>query len=93
MKDFDIIRFCTQCEFHKVVPDPDPEDWFNDDDEAILCTLIKGGGHDKSFGGEPYLFKMISGSLRPYETKKVEKPEWCPYKNHLRFKKIESLGK
>lgn len=93
MKEFKDIKFCIQCQYHKIVPDPDPDDWFNDDDEAILCTVIKSGINDKSYSGIPYPFKMISGSNRPYETKKVEKPEWCPYHNELRLKKIQSLGK
>jgi hypothetical protein len=30
---------CTDCPEHKVIIDPDPYDWFCDDDEAIVCTL------------------------------------------------------
>ena len=29
---------CINCQFCKIIHDPDQEDWFNDDDQAILCT-------------------------------------------------------
>ena len=29
---------CHACPFHTIVADPDPEDWFNDDDCAIICN-------------------------------------------------------
>lgn len=43
---------------------PDPDDWFNDDDEKALCT--ESGN------------RLIEGMLRPYE--KVIIPDWCPLK-------------
>lgn len=51
----------TQC---RIVPDPD--DWFNDDDEKALC---------KETGD-----KVIEDMLRPYE--KVAIPNWCPLKTN-----------
>ena len=29
---------CLKCKYHTIVPDPDPDDWFNDDDMAMYCT-------------------------------------------------------
>lgn len=55
----EIKKEITQC---RIVPDPD--DWFNDDDEKALCT--ESGN------------RLIEGMLRPYE--KVIIPDWCPLK-------------
>jgi hypothetical protein len=71
---------CVNCKHHKVVSDRDPHDWFNDDDEAIVCMLVK---NDKQKPDSIYLSerneqKVISSALRPYETHKVKQPEWCP---------------
>lgn len=55
----EIKKEITQC---RITPDPD--DWFNDDDEKALCT--ESGN------------KLIEGMLRPYE--KVIIPDWCPLK-------------
>lgn len=43
------ITQCRECPYCRIVPDPD--DWFNDDDE--LCT--ESGN------------RLIEGMLRPYE--------------------------
>ena len=61
------INFCTQCPHHRLESDPDPEDWFNDDDEKLLCAAMAG--------------KIIDRALRPYETEKVKPPKWCPLKD------------
>jgi hypothetical protein len=31
------VSNCMDCPYHQIVPDPDPTDWFCDDDIAILC--------------------------------------------------------
>lgn len=59
------IKQCRECPHCLIVPDPDPEDWFNDDDEKALCKKSEN--------------KLIEGMLRPYE--KVLIPDWCPLKN------------
>ena len=51
---------------YRIYPDPDPNDWFNDDDEKALCKESKN--------------KLIEGMLRPYE--KVCIPDWCPLKTN-----------
>jgi hypothetical protein len=30
---------CLDCPHHKIILDPDPTDWFNDDDEAVFCDI------------------------------------------------------
>lgn len=60
------IENCMDCPFHKIMADPDPNDWFNDDDEKIVCTKIN---------------KNITTACRPYNRRKEsEIPEWCPIK-------------
>lgn len=48
---FQEIKQCRECPHCRIAPDPD--DWFNDDDEKALC---KEAGN-----------KLIEGMLRPYE--------------------------
>lgn len=44
---------CTQCDFMKRERTPDPDDWFNDDDEKYSCTKLK---------------RVLSVMNRPYES-------------------------
>ena len=60
------ITQCRECPHCRIAPDPDPDDWFNDDDEKALC---KEAGN-----------KLIEGMLRPYE--RVLIPDWCPLKTN-----------
>ncbi len=70
---------CIECPFHRVVPDPDPTDWFNADDEAIVCSKVKRIPDTKSkYNVDRQEFKPIDVALRPYQTKKVDVPDWCP---------------
>lgn len=74
-------HYCYQCPFHKVVPDPDPTDSFNYDDETMLCTKMSNKDNKfKDQSGNEYPFKLVKSMLRPYETKKVTIPDWCPAK-------------
>jgi len=74
------IKNCLECPKHKVVADPDPSDWFCDDDEAIVCTALvndeKGRFNSVAYNGQ---YKVVSSGLRPYETKKYARiPDFCP---------------
>ena len=52
---------CNRCEIHA---DPDPDDWFCDDDVAVYCTEKK---------------EYIARALSPYEVDKVVVPvSKCP---------------
>lgn len=35
-----VIENCMDCPNHKVLPDPDPDDWFNDDDIKVVCAAV-----------------------------------------------------
>jgi len=57
---------CIDCPNHRVLPDPDPNDWFCDDDKKVICNLNE---------------KEITVACRPYNLRKeCETPEWCPLK-------------
>ena len=59
------MKNCTNCSAHKVLPDPDPHDWFCDDDVKVVCTEAN--------------YKQITCACRPYNIKKeCETPDWCP---------------
>ena len=73
---------CLKCKYHAIVPDPDPDDWFNDDDMAMYCTNPDNSMEKEwtspsqrerilsYISDKPYLKKgrtFICGSMRPYE--------------------------
>lgn len=58
------IENCMDCPNHKVLSDPDPYDWFCDDDEKVVCIKMD---------------KTITVACRPYNKRKECKiPNWCP---------------
>lgn len=82
------IESCIDCPFHKILPDPDPYDSFNADDEAVICLKSQKEpqtiGWGNYSGGEP----MITVACRPYnlrnETTPV--PNWCPIRSGFSIK-------
>lgn len=56
---------CLDCPSHKVLPDPDPSDWFCDDDVKVECGSA---------------LRMVTVACRPYNTRKETSPvpDWCP---------------
>jgi len=55
---------CMDCQYHKVLSDPDPHDWFCDDDEKVVCEKSN---------------KNITVACRPYNKRKeCVTPTWCP---------------
>ena len=72
------ITHCSNCSNHIIEPDPDPSDWFNDDDIKIRCTLSKAPYRGNRCN-EPY----ITVACRPYNTgKEDDTPSWCPLNNN-----------
>lgn len=71
---------CLDCPFHKVINDRDPDDWFNDDDEAVLCTKVNQKPDLKSkYVADRQEFKPVTTSCRPYQKRKESAtPDWCP---------------
>lgn len=59
-----IYKNCMDCPHHSVQSDPDPLDWFNDDDEKVVCLKLN---------------KNITVACRPYQKRsECEVPKWCP---------------
>lgn len=55
---------CTKCPSHEISRDPDPHDWFCDDDVKVQCKITR---------------KYITVACRPHHiVKECVKPEWCP---------------
>ena len=70
-----IIMNCIVCQHHVVEPDPDPTDWFEDDDEKVRCRLSNKPPSNHLRAEEPY----ITVACRPYNiTAESSTPEWCP---------------
>lgn len=61
-----LITNCIDCPFHKVLSDPDPDDWFCDDDVKVVCTKAS---------------KNITVACRPHHIRRESAvPIWCPLK-------------
>jgi hypothetical protein len=70
------IDNCAKCPHQEVLPDPDPFDWFCDDDVKVKCNLSRSAyeGNERK---EPY----ITVGCRPFNVgNKYETsiPNWCP---------------
>lgn len=76
------INHCIDCPHHRIMSDPDPDDWFNDDDEALVC--LHPECHREYSSAEERCYRgwksvVIEGSCRPYEIPKITIPEYCPF--------------
>jgi len=70
---------CIDCEHHKTVNDRDPDDWFCDDDVAIVCTLTPQTPKETRYMADRAGFKPITVACRPYNARKESPtPQWCP---------------
>jgi len=72
---------CLDCESHEVINDPDPNDWFCDDDQAVVCQLTLNNKQNKSskYAADHNQYKAVAVSVRPYKLRaEAAAPEWCP---------------
>ena len=61
---------CIDCPFHDVLSDPDPDDWFCDDDVKVYCRKAE---------------RNVTVACRPYNTRKESAvPTWCPLDKELK---------
>lgn len=68
---------CMDCPHHKVERDPDPDDWFCDDDEKVMC-LKSNVSEDEN---KPR-YRNITVACRPHQKRQeCEIPNWCPLKS------------
>jgi hypothetical protein len=59
------IDNCIDCREHEILPDPDPSDWFCDDDVQVICKANYN--------------QTITCSCRPYRVREeCSIPSWCP---------------
>lgn len=66
MAENETYENCMDCPRHLVAPDPDPTDWFEDDDELVLCTFTKER-------------RNITVACRPHRKRfECKTPSWCP---------------
>jgi hypothetical protein len=78
---------CTECHAHRVIHDPDPNDWLCDDDVAVVCTLTEGNPNcdpeSHYLSEKQNSHRCITVSCRPYNTaKECSRPDWCPKLPH-----------
>lgn len=58
------IKNCIDCPFHEVFNDPDPDDWFCDDDMGVKCKKAQ---------------RNVTTACRPHHLREESKtPDWCP---------------
>ena len=71
---------CKQCPHHRIINDRDPEDWFNDDDCAVTCTLVPNPQPEPSskYLSDRCEHRVVAAACRPYEAENVRVPDWCP---------------
>jgi hypothetical protein len=77
MKD---ITNCIDCPFHQVINDPDPDDWFCDDDKAVVCTKKqRKPDFTSKYVCDRQEFEIIASACRPYNLRKESQvPRFCP---------------
>lgn len=66
---------CAICAHAKIYADPDPDDWFCDDDVKVICDAVS-----TNINGEPINKNVITCACRPYNivTECSRIPDWCP---------------
>ena len=62
------IKKCVQCPHCTILPDPEPYDWFCDDDVKLFCEKLK---------------RTVAAALRPYESDEVDIPSDCPLESNI----------
>jgi len=84
-EESDLVDTCLRCPNHEVIPDPDPDDWFNDDDVAVVCNLVPNPDMDpksRRYSGRQSR-RCVAPSCRPTRQAIAEEsaiPSWCPLK-------------
>ena len=84
---------CLDCPAHRVISDPDPLDWFCDDDLAVYCDHMRKSEEQKErenlslinynayYATREYDKFFITWSCRPYNLRKeCIVPDCCPLK-------------
>lgn len=80
---------CMDCGHKSVISDRDPDDWFCDDDKAVVCTITPNPKQNTQsrFMADHSAFRATTCACRPYNLRKEsDTPTWCP----LRAKTAEA---
>lgn len=88
-----VVENCLDCDAHTIIKDPDPTDWFNDDDVAVVCTLKDNDEvkKDSRYMSDMCIYKSITRSCRPHKARKESNvPKWCP-KDYYKYIKREPI--
>lgn len=75
-----MITNCIDCDFHKVINDPDPYDSFCMDDMAVVCTKMKNENQNlnSKYLSDRQEHFIVTTSCRPYNIRKEStKPTFC----------------
>jgi hypothetical protein len=74
------MKTCLGCKHHEVIDDRDPDDWFCDDDQAVICKLSPTKPEPNSrFLSQRSAFRRVASACRPYNLRKEATiPTWCP---------------
>lgn len=89
-----MITNCIDCEFHKIINDPDPHDSFCMDDVAVVCTKMKNTKQDKDsiYAASRQEYAIITCACRPYRIRKEsEKPKSCPLEKEKIKDKVDEF--
>lgn len=81
MECFCLMINCTECQNHEIINDPDPHDWFCDDDLAVICKLVFKEKVDinSKYLSDRHPNKCVTVSCRPYRIRQeCTIPDWCP---------------
>lgn len=72
---------CLDCPNHRVLADPDPDDWFCDDDKAVACALAPNPEQNANsrYAASRNPQRLVTLSCRPYRLREEsQRPAWCP---------------
>jgi hypothetical protein len=72
---------CFSCRNHKMVPDPDPIDFFRDNDQAMVCVLVNNPKYstDAYRISDRQAYKVIGYGIEVFDNeRKIPIPSWCP---------------
>jgi hypothetical protein len=81
------IVLCTQCPHHRWQSNPDPDDWFRDDECDLICTynnkanIISSSLNVFEQKNPNYTTSLVPLNKAQFEVSlSITVPKWCPLK-------------
>jgi hypothetical protein len=86
----EIYANCVDCPFHKVIHDPDPFDWFRDNDMAIVCEKMPNRERRPTspYASDQSAHRVVASGIDFNLRAEGKSPKWCPLKGKMGEKKI-----